>query len=53
MNGFDEFYGPSMYGKVPRAYADWCRETTKCSVDECWRSGQQIADAIDEMILTK
>jgi hypothetical protein len=44
-------HGP-VYHRVPKAYTEWCDEQdAEDGWGGCVRTGQQIADAIDEMLL--
>jgi hypothetical protein len=60
MDGYNRFYCGEVYQRVPKAYAEWCEnefETSPMEMDgdrnACWRTGQQIAEAIEMMELTK
>jgi hypothetical protein len=53
MDGYERFDSFGTYSKVAVAYAEWCENEAFLKAEECcWRTGQQIADAIDEMLLT-
>jgi hypothetical protein len=55
MDGYDRFYCGEVYQRVPNAYAEWCEEQFGSErydgIDTCCRTGEYIAEAIEDMEL--